>query len=185
MLMLARQNRVRFVLEEMEDRSTPSVLPKVPMADLAIDRGGPPSAQLASRHDAPDSHVFTTKVHLQCSADLSSSSASVTGFSTHMGHWTGQGHADSILIDTDADRGTISGTLTIVTANGDELFVEFTSTWRLSTGVGQDSITITGGTGRFAGATGGGIVDCVVTADPASGTFSCNCSGTGTLILPH
>jgi hypothetical protein len=191
--MIAGKNRVRLALEQMEDRCTPSALPGAPWADFAVDRGGPQAAQFGSRHGPPDAesveakhdHVFTTKMAFQCSADLSSLSTSVTGLSTHLGHWTGQGHADRILIDPDADRGTISGTLTVVTANGDQLFVMFTTSWQLSTGQGHDSITVTGGTGRFAGASGSATLDCTVTADPVSGTFACNCEGTGTLILAH
>jgi len=188
--MTVAKNRVRLALEQMEERCTPSALP---LADFAVDHGGPQSAQVGSRNGDPDAqsveakhdHVFTTKVALQCSADLSSSSTSLTGFSTHLGHWTGQGHVDSVLLDPDADRGTISGTTTVVTANGDQLFVTFTTSWQLSTGQGHDSITVTGGTGRFAGASGSATLDCTVTADPASGTFSCNCQGSGTLILVH
>jgi hypothetical protein len=45
-------------------------------------------------------------------------------------------------------------------------------------------ITVTGGTGQFAGASGFGIASCTITQDPDSPTtFRCNCKGAGVLFL--
>lgn len=56
-----------------------------------------------------------------------------------------------------------SGPLTITAANGDELFLD-TYGWSTSEGADGDYV-ITGGTGRFADATGSGSFDVVVYAD--------------------
>jgi hypothetical protein len=52
------------------------------------------------------------------------------------------------------DTITLTGTDTEVAANGDELFSALTITASLSTGEGTGALTITGGTGRFADASG-------------------------------
>jgi len=76
-----------------------------------------------------------------------------TGFGTGgLGHYTALGHIDNTVIDLVADRAEYSGTFTVVTANGDLVFLSFTTSWQLSTGQGTHAITVTGGTGRFAGA---------------------------------
>jgi hypothetical protein len=88
------------------------------------------------------------------------------GIRDYSGPWTAQGHIDSAQVDPVADRAAITGTITVVTANGDQLFVSFSSSWQLSTGMGEELITITSGTGRFAGASGSGSLNCQITADP-------------------
>ena len=52
------------------------------------------------------------------------------------------------------DTITLTGTDTEVAANGDELFSTLTITASLSTGEGTGALTVTGGTGRFADASG-------------------------------
>ncbi|HEV3081476.1 MAG TPA: hypothetical protein VGY66_16980, partial [Gemmataceae bacterium] len=82
-------------------------------------------------------------------------------------------------------RGVYSGTATITTANGDQIFCEFTTSWQLSTGIGTHFITVTGGTGRFAGASGNGLSNCIITADPASPfIYHCQTQGSGILNFP-
>jgi hypothetical protein len=79
-----------------------------------------------------------------------------------------------------------SGTGTLTTAQGDQIFYSFTTSWQLSTGVGTHFITATGGTGRFAGASGSGTSDCTITPDPTSPfIYFCHTEGSGTLILPN
>jgi hypothetical protein len=126
----------------------------------------------------------------QCSVDLSTGTVSSTGSSTGLGssdlvHWTALGHADNVDINLARDRGVYSGTGTLVTATGDQLFYSFTTSWRLSTGKGWHSFTFTGGTGQFAGASGRGFAVCTITADPASPSmFHCQSHGNCILILP-
>jgi hypothetical protein len=52
------------------------------------------------------------------------------------------------------DTITLTGTDTEVAANGDKLFSTFTITGTVSTGKSTGVFTVTGGTGRFAGASG-------------------------------
>jgi hypothetical protein len=99
---------------------------------------------------------------------------------------TGQGGLDELIIDPDAGRGAIRGTATLTAANGDQLFAVFSASWDLTTGVGEVTVTFTGGTGRFADASGSASEVCHVTGDPLSpSTFECNSQGTGTLVLDH
>jgi hypothetical protein len=55
----------------------------------------------------------------------------------------------------------------------------------LATGPGQETVTFTGGTGRFAGASGSVSAVCDTTFDPATLAFECNSQGSGTLTLDH
>jgi hypothetical protein len=175
--------RSQLQLEHLEDRCTPSTLLNDPWVDLPTHHGSPHVAAAAS---ANATHAVPIKLAIQCSADINTGIATVTGFGTILGPWTAQGHIDSAQVDPVADRAAITGTVTVVTANGDQLFVSFSSSWQLSTGKGEELITITGGTGRFAGASGSGSLECQITADPSSPfKFSCNCEGSGDLILAH
>jgi hypothetical protein len=182
--MTASRNRTRLGLEQIEDRCTPSAVLDDFAGLLPAPRGGP---HAVAAHTRPaHEHAIPIKVIEQCSADISTGKASTTGFATVLGRFTGEGRVTNAHVDQQADLATIRGTLTIVTARGDKLFVTFESTWKLSTGQGTESITVHGGTGRFAGASGGGTLDCKITQDPASPTkFNCQCVGSGTLILAH
>jgi hypothetical protein len=178
--MSARNSRSRLGLEQLEDRCTPGAIVGGQSTHYPALHGG--SLVAVSYLRATREHVVPIKLAFQCSADMSTGNATASGFATHLGHWTSQGRVDRV--DLAAGWATIRGTTTILTANGDKLFVKFLSSWELSSGKGHEWIRVTGGTGRFAGATGGAILDCTITADPASPTtFRCNCTGSGTLIL--
>ena len=180
--MSARSCRSRLGLEQLEDRCTPGSMWGGLSAHFPAHHGGLHAA--VSRSRASHEHSVPIKLAYQCSADISTGNASASGFATHLGHWTSQGHLDSASFDK--GQATIRGTTTIVTANGDKLFVKFVSSWNLATGEGHKWITVTGGTGRFAGATGSAILDCTVTRDSASpSVFTCSCKGSGTLTLAH
>lgn len=64
-----------------------------------------------------------------------------------------------------ADGFAINGTLTLTAANGDEPFVQYHATTPYPDATGAihpvGTFTIVGGTGRFAGATGGGTLAAV------------------------
>jgi hypothetical protein len=183
--MTAYRNRTRLGLEQIEDRCTPSAAGGGLASPFLAQHGKPP-VDAAAHVRATPGPVIPIKIAEQCSANLTTREATAAGFATGLGHWTGRGHIDGVHIDSMADRAAMHGTLTIVTANGDQLFVSFSASWQLSTGKGTESVTVTGGTGRFAGASGGGTLDCTITQDPASpSTFWCNCTGSGTLILPR
>src|SRR5262249_30054756 len=110
----------------------------------------------------------------------------LSGVGSHLGRWTGEGTLEDVVIDPVADRASISGTDTVIAANGDRLFASFSASWQLSSGMGEVTVTFTGGTGRFAEAAGGAHLVCHVVADPSTPlTFECNSEGSGSLVLAH
>lgn len=76
-----------------------------------------------------------------------------TGTSTHLGQF-----ALGIPHIVDPRYGTAVGFYVLTAANGDTVFAEFTGLARPTAAPGilyiEETVTITGGTGRFAGATG-------------------------------
>jgi hypothetical protein len=184
--MTVGKNRVRLAVEHLEDRCTPSAM-GVGLAALSPALPvGPPALAAALTTPTPHEHTITGKSVFQCSVDLSTGTVSSTGFGTGgLGHFTALGHMDSLFIDPVTDRGVYSGTGTITTANGDQIFYSFTTSWQLSTGIGTHVITATGGTGRFAGASGSGTSDCIITPTASPFIYDCQSTGSGTLILPN
>ena len=97
------------------------------------------------------------------------------------GHATQLGHFDvsSSIVANEAD-GTAVGTYEFTAANGDTLTADYTESFTPTDvpGVFSDVITatITGGTGRFAGATGSFVSDRV--ADHVTGIVSDSFEGT-------
>ena len=71
---------------------------------------------------------------------------------THCGSATF--HNDFTFSLTGGDSFSLVGTDTVVCANGDQLFATFVITGSLSAGTSTGAFTGTGGTGRFAGASG-------------------------------
>lgn len=72
---------------------------------------------------------------------------SYTGTATHLGKFTRE---ERLFLNPD---GTFTGTIVFTAANGDELWLEFAGGF-ISPTTAEGSYTFTGGTGRFAGATG-------------------------------
>jgi hypothetical protein len=179
----ASTRRARFQLEHLEDRRTPSALLGGPSAHLLAQHGGPHAA--AAAHIRADrGHAVPIAMSLRCAADTTSMTLSARGFATELGHWTAQGHIDTIVSDPLANRVVISGTLTIVTANRDKLFASISSAWQQSTSRVEDTVTITGGTGKYAGASGHASLVCRVTVDSTSPLkLECKGKGSGTLVL--
>jgi hypothetical protein len=184
--MTVGKNRVRLALEHLEDRCTPSAMGGGLAALSPALHSGPP-AEAAALVRAADEHAIPIKVTFDCSVDISTGTVSSTGFGTGgLGHFTFLGHMDSLVIDPVADRGVYSGTGTGTTAQGDQVFFTFTTSWQLSTGIGTHFITATGGTGRFVGASGSGLSNCTITPDPTSPfIYFCHTEGSGTVILPN
>ena len=180
--MTAGKNRVRLALEQLEDRCTPSAMGGG-LAPPFLTQDGGPHAAVASG-GATHQHAVPIKGTTNCVVDISSMTVSSSGFGTGgLGHYTALGHIETV--DLGADQAVYSGTFTVVTANRDLVFLKFTTSWQISTGQGTHVITVTGGTGRFAGASGDGIADCTITFDPVSQTGTCHSQGSGTLILAH
>ncbi len=181
----ASTRRVRVQFEQLENRCTPSALLGGPSVHFLAPHSGPraaPAAHLKANHG----HAVPIKLYVHITADGSSMQLRGKGFGTHLGHWTTKGHIDKIVSDAVADRMVGSGTATIVTAERAKLFVAVSVAWQKSAQLGEETITFTGGTGKFAGASGSASLHCRVTDDPTSPlTFMCNGNGTGTLVLAH
>ena len=98
--------------------------------------------------------------------------ASGSGQLTHLGKSTESfvGTVDFTQIDPRTGCAIDSAVGTIIAANGDQVSVTAAGEFCPATGVDSGSFTITGGTGRFANATGGGAYTSV--ANFASGTSS-------------
>jgi hypothetical protein len=174
----ASTRRARLGLEQLGDRLTPSALLGGPAAHAPAPPGGPAAAFVAA---APQ-HAVPITLSARITSD-GSGVLSLTGSGSHLGRWTGQGSIDSV--DVAADRVVVSATATITTANGDQLFVSVSVSLSLAAGPAQETVTITGGTGRFAGAAGSVSAVCDTTFDPATLAFECNSQGSGILALDH
>src|SRR5262249_10523986 len=72
----------------------------------------------------------------------------VTGEVTYLGQFTG---TETVVLN--AAEGTFSGTLVFVAANGDQLAADVHGSFTLAT-TAEGTFTFTGGTGRFATASG-------------------------------
>ncbi|HLZ08616.1 MAG TPA: hypothetical protein VKT80_08520 [Chloroflexota bacterium] len=79
--------------------------------------------------------------------------ASGVGNVTHLGH-SSESFLGTVFVTGDCNNDTAVGSIT--GANGDQVFISAAGVFCFSTGVDSGTFTITGGTGRFLGATGGG-----------------------------
>ena len=76
------------------------------------------------------------------------------GHATHLGRYT----ASAVIANTPGDPPTFDGDITMVAANGDELYFHYSgvTTQIVPIREGEGAYEITGGTGRFEGASGQG-----------------------------
>ena len=103
---------------------------------------------------------------------LASVEVSATGTATNLGRFTIE-----LPHTVNFATRTAQGTCTLVAANGDVLIADFTGQAQLGPIVSVvEHATITGGTGRFAAATGSFTIERVF--DPAAGTTSGSFQGT-------
>jgi hypothetical protein len=79
---------------------------------------------------------------------------------THMGNTTQAGTL--MLVPKDARFFYGQGSVTITAANGDTVSFDYFGLLDSMTGEGPGTFTFTGGTGRFAGATGGGTFSALI-----------------------
>ena len=102
-------------------------------------------------------HQSGTSVFTPTSASGGTLHSETTGVGSHLGKVSGT--SDGTLTFTGPGTFTIASSFTNVAANGDEFFGTITGTGTLTAqGAEVDVVsTITGGTGRFAGASGGSI----------------------------
>jgi len=174
----------RPYLEILEDRCTPSALLSPPSGHAPA----PPIALPASAV-AIAANTQQHAVPIELSAHITSDGSGVlrlTGIGSHLGRWTGQGLIDNVVIDPVADQVAVSATATLIAANGDQLFVSISVSLNLTTGLAEETVTFTGGTGRLAGTSGSVSGVCKTNWDPATPlTFACDSQGSGTLVFPH
>ena len=119
---------------------------------LAVAALSPAAALGAAKGtDRPMSGTLTATAH----DNLATQTSTIDGtfLFTHLGK--GTFHEDATLTSVTGNTFTLTGTATYVAANGDKLFATITVT---GTFTGSDVVTtvstITGGTGRFADASG-------------------------------
>ena len=106
-----------------------------------------------------------------------------TGTVSHLGQTTV--HIDGVLTPTSPNTFTLAGSLTLTAANGDQLFGDFSGS---GTGFGGSTgttvTTITGGTGRFTGASGsvsGPFTQTPISMSATTATFATTFSLSGTI----
>ena len=121
------------------------------------------------------------------SPPIASANVNATGVATHLGQFT-LAIPHSVIFTPTFPR-TSSGFYNFVAANGDTLSASFTGLVNPIPGVpgvlaAVESANITGGTGRFAGATGDFTVERVALIDPATGTGTTIGSFNGTISSP-
>jgi hypothetical protein len=155
----SQQNRVRLSVEALEHRDAP--------AGLTISPPGWIGAQVdAARSVAGHSHARPFHLVESGAAVINPDGtihASASGQATHLGAFTL--HDSSTIIGSeitpDGDvilhvaglQADLQGA-DLEAANGDHLYASFTGSVNLTTGEGTLTFEWTGGTGRFAGATG-------------------------------
>jgi hypothetical protein len=114
-------------------------------------------------------------------------SVDATGNATHLGRFAlAIPHQVDFPTGFPTNPATSSGSYQFVAANGDTLSADFIGTVTSVSGVlhAVEIATITGGTGRFADATGTFIVERVVLVDPATGIRTTIGSFEGTISSP-
>jgi hypothetical protein len=108
-----------------------------------------------------------------------------TGTVSHLGQTTV--HIDGVLTPTGPSTFTVAGPLTLTAANGDQLFGDFSgSGTNVASGgsTGTTATTITGGTGRFTGASGsvsGPFTQTPISMSATTATFATTFSLSGTI----
>ena len=119
---------------------------------LAVAALSPAAALGAAKGtDRPMSGTLTATAHDNLSTQTST--ADGTFLFTHLGK--GTFHEDTTAGTTTGNTFTFTGTATYVAANGDQLFATITATGTFTgSNVVTKVSTITGGTGRFANASG-------------------------------
>jgi hypothetical protein len=109
------------------------------------------SAALAAAHGTARPLTGTGTGTITVNLATGAATADGTGYISHLGAFTG--HVDLMFTFSGA-RFTYTGTGTDVAANGDKLFFSVKASGTIGS-TDTETDTITGGTGRFAGASGG------------------------------
>jgi hypothetical protein len=108
--------------------------------------------------------------HLNGAGTVIEGNIQATGRATHLGLWTEAGTLTFTPDPNDPNRVLASGSATFTAANGDELNGVITeASLDLTTGIGNGVFIFTGGTGRFAEASGS--VNFTVLQNLVTGAF--------------
>lgn len=140
---------------------------------LLVDpSSAPPSASFGLGAEAVPFHGrFGGSQTVTVTFPTASVEASVSGTASHLGRFTMELPHTVNLMTSSA-----SGTATLVAANGDMIVASFTGQAQVGPIVSiVEQATVTGGTGRFAGAAGSFTISRVF--DPAAGTTTGSFSG--------
>lgn len=147
----------------------------------------PLSASSTRRADASPTVPFRLVLSGNANPDFSNgpcdvvNSESGTGVAEHLGlvSWTSNEVANFCVDPNDPSQAAVTGTIVITAANGDQLTESYTSTVHADFAAGTltaaGDYQVTGGTGRFAGATGRGTLDVNGSLAPpfgVSGTYA-------------
>lgn len=127
------------------------------------------------------SRVVATWDHVQTAFTPAGASFLGYGLTTHMGRAVQEG--DLFLTGFDPVTGNAPGfgSVTLTASNGDQLTFDYIGTLNAYTGIGTGIFTFTGGTGRFAGATGEGMLYAVIdVSKPANQAMTVVLDGTVT-----
>ena len=163
----SRQLRV----EALEDRTvptgvfanTPAILPGGPNGLGSL--GGAANGHLASHTRQHGNHVTPINIsgagQLQLNLVTLSGTLAASGQATHLGSWTDAGDFQLVQTGPTTYAATVYVTFTAANSDGqhgpigrDTLRATVVGTVDFGTGQGTLTYTFTGGTGRFAGATG-------------------------------
>jgi len=98
-----------------------------------------------------------------------------SGTATHLGMWTTVGTVQFTPDPSNPGRILSSALATVTAANGDKLQFVVNGALDPATGVDTGPMQFVGGTGRFAGVSGGG--NFVVELNPATGAFKLTAVG--------
>jgi len=157
-----------------------AVTPRAPIlaaAAVGANSAGSPISSAPAALARPFKGRFEGIQSVTFTPPTASAAVSATGTATSLGRFTIE-----LPHTVDLATGTAQGAATLVAANGDMLIATFTGQAQVGAIVHiVEHATITGGTGRFAGATGSFTIERVF--DPAAGiTIG---SFDGTISAPH
>ena len=149
-------NRFRPSIDALENRDVPSGLTISPPGWL-----DPGAAPFIAAQSAGSANAQTRPFHLEESGSAVINgltiNASASGTATHLGAFTLTDTSTIVGIDPTAEGVILHvafGRADLEAANGDHLYASFSGSVNFTTGEGTLNFEWTGGTGRFADATG-------------------------------
>jgi hypothetical protein len=153
-----KQSRTRLCIEELENRITPTVLAPIELPAPEAILGN--QAHVGS-HKSAATPAHDRPFHLEESGQAvmnpdGTISGNASGQATHLGRFTLHDTSTITGVDVTAEGVILHlvGEAELTAANGDKLHASLRGSVNLTTGEGTLDFEWTGGTGRFADATG-------------------------------